>query len=84
VLPIYEFTAQVAMLQPPPPALRRVLAAAEGNQTAMDGFARVNSGVTSPAEFFSETNVRRILSAAGETGAGEAGPIGHPDGARPG
>ena len=31
----------------------------------MDGFARVNAGVTSPAEFFSEENVARIFVAAG-------------------
>ena len=35
-----------------------------GNQAAMDGFARVFSGVTSPAGFFSEENVRRIHAAA--------------------
>ena len=29
----------------------------------MDGFARVFAGVTSPAEFFSEENVKRILGA---------------------
>lgn len=28
----------------------------------MDGFARVNGGVTSPAEFFSPENVARIMS----------------------
>ena len=30
----------------------------------MDGFARVAAGVTSPAEFFSDENVGRILAAA--------------------
>jgi hypothetical protein len=35
-----------------------------GNPEAMDGFARVTAGVTSPAEFFSEANVGRILAAA--------------------
>jgi hypothetical protein len=35
-----------------------------GNQEARDGFARVMAGVTSPAEFFSEQNVGRILSQA--------------------
>jgi hypothetical protein len=33
-----------------------------GNQDAMDGFARVNAGVTSPAEFFSQENVEWIMS----------------------
>jgi hypothetical protein len=35
------------------------------NQEAMDAFARVNAGVTSPAEFFSGENVGSILAAAG-------------------
>jgi 2-polyprenyl-6-methoxyphenol hydroxylase-like FAD-dependent oxidoreductase len=64
VLPMYEFTAQLASLEPPPPELQRILEAAHGNQDAMDGFARVNAGATSPAEFFAEANVRRILAAA--------------------
>jgi flavin-dependent dehydrogenase len=64
--PIYEFTAQLATQEPPPPELQRLLAAVHGNQPAMDAFARVNSGVVSPAEFFSEANVQRILAAAGE------------------
>ncbi|MGH7725539.1 MAG: NAD(P)/FAD-dependent oxidoreductase [Candidatus Eiseniibacteriota bacterium] len=63
VLPMYEFTTGLATLEPPPPEVGRVLAASAGNQEAMDGFARVNAGVTSPAEFFSEENVGRILTA---------------------
>jgi 2-polyprenyl-6-methoxyphenol hydroxylase-like FAD-dependent oxidoreductase len=64
VLPMYELTAEIASLEPPPPELRRILEAARGNQEAMDAFARVSAGVTSPAEFFSEDNVRRIFAAA--------------------
>ena len=44
--------------------MQQLLSAAYGNQAAMDGFARVNAGVTSPAEYFSEENVSRILAAA--------------------
>ena len=62
VLPMYEFTTQLATLEPPPPELQHLLGAVHGNQEAMDGFARVNAGVTSPAEFFSEENVGRILA----------------------
>jgi hypothetical protein len=62
VLPMYEFTTELATLEPPPPALQQLLAAMPGNQEAMDGFARVNAGVTSPAEFFSPANVARIMS----------------------
>ena len=65
VLPIFEFTCQLATLEPPPPEMQQLLAAMHGNQDAMDGFARVNAGVTSPAEFFSEENVGRIFAAAG-------------------
>jgi 2-polyprenyl-6-methoxyphenol hydroxylase-like FAD-dependent oxidoreductase len=65
VLPMYEFTCQLATLQPPPPELQLLLGAVHGNQDAMDGFTRVAAGVTSPAEFFSEENVGRITSHAG-------------------
>jgi 2-polyprenyl-6-methoxyphenol hydroxylase-like FAD-dependent oxidoreductase len=64
VMPMYEFTAELASLEPPPPELQQILAAAHGNQAAMDGFARVNAGVTSPAEYFSEDSVRQIFAAA--------------------
>jgi flavin-dependent dehydrogenase len=64
VLAMFEFTCQLATLEPPPPEMQQVLGAVHGNQDAMDGFARVNAGVTSPAEFFSEENVGRIFAAA--------------------
>jgi 2-polyprenyl-6-methoxyphenol hydroxylase-like FAD-dependent oxidoreductase len=64
VLPMYELTTEFATLEPPPPEQQQLLAAMHGNQEAMDGFARVVAGVTSPAEFFSEENAGRILAAA--------------------
>jgi flavin-dependent dehydrogenase len=64
VLPMYEFTLQLAAMEPPPPELQQLLAAVHGNQEAMDGFARLNAGVTSPAEFFAEDNVTRIFASA--------------------
>jgi flavin-dependent dehydrogenase len=63
-LPMYEFTADLASLEPAPPELQQLLAAVRCDQEAMDGFARVVAGVTSPAEFFSDENVGRILDAA--------------------
>jgi 2-polyprenyl-6-methoxyphenol hydroxylase-like FAD-dependent oxidoreductase len=66
VLSMYEFTIQSATLEPPPPALQQLLDAVHGNRDAMDGFARVNAGVTSPAEFFADENVGRILAAAAD------------------
>jgi 2-polyprenyl-6-methoxyphenol hydroxylase-like FAD-dependent oxidoreductase len=64
VLPMYEFTTQFATLEPPPPELQQLLGAVHGNQQAMDEFARVMAGVLSPAEFFSEENVGRLLAMA--------------------
>jgi 2-polyprenyl-6-methoxyphenol hydroxylase-like FAD-dependent oxidoreductase len=63
VLPMYELTADFASLEPPPAELQQVLAAVHGNQPAMDDFARVIAGMTSPADFFSEENVGLILAA---------------------
>ena len=65
VLPMYEFTAQLAAMAPPPPELAQLLAAASGNRTAMDDFAGVFAGTVSPAAFFAPDNVGRILAGAG-------------------
>ena len=51
VLPMYEFTCQLATLEPPPPEMQQLLGAIHGNQKAMDGFAQMNAGTISPAEF---------------------------------
>ncbi len=52
------------MLEPPAPDLERLLAAVQGNPSAMRNFVQVTAGVLSPAEFLSEQNVQRILAAA--------------------
>ena len=66
-LPFYELTAQLAPLDPLPGELEQLLAATQGNQEAMDQFARVGGAVMSPADFFSEENVGRILDRAGRS-----------------
>jgi 2-polyprenyl-6-methoxyphenol hydroxylase-like FAD-dependent oxidoreductase len=63
-LPMYEFTCQLATLQPPPPELQQVFGAVHGNQAAMDGFARMNAGTISPPEFFAPENIGPIMAAA--------------------
>jgi 2-polyprenyl-6-methoxyphenol hydroxylase-like FAD-dependent oxidoreductase len=68
-LPMYEFTCQLATLEPPPPALARLLSAIAGDAEAMDEFVRVNAGVTSPAVFLSEANVGRLLGRAAAAAA---------------
>ena len=61
---MYDFTCDLATLEPPPPELQRILEAAHGNQAAMDGFARMNAGTISPTEFFAPENVEAIFAAA--------------------
>ena len=50
-LPMYEFTCQLATLEPPPPEMQQMLGAIQGNQRAMDGFAQMNAGTITPPEF---------------------------------
>lgn len=59
-LPMYEFTTELATLEPPPPDLVALLTAINGNQAAMDEFARLNAGVVSPADFFAPSNLARL------------------------
>jgi flavin-dependent dehydrogenase len=63
-MPIYEFTSQMATLEPPPPELQQLLGAVAADQESMDGFVSVVSGAVSPADFFSEENVGRIFASA--------------------
>ena len=62
---MFDFTCQLATLEPPPPELQQLLGAIHGNQAAMDGFMRMNAGTISPAEFFAPENVNAIVAAAG-------------------
>jgi flavin-dependent dehydrogenase len=63
-LPMYEFTTQLATLEPPPPEMQQLLGAVHGNQDAMDGFVGVTAGTVSPAEFFDPKNIGPIMGAA--------------------
>ena len=61
---MYDFTCQFATLQGPPPEMRQLLRAMRGNQQAMDGFARMNAGTMSPAEFLARDNASAFVAAA--------------------
>ena len=61
-LAFYEFTTELATLEPLPPELECVLDAVQGDQDAMDSFARVGGAVTSPPDFFAERE-RAVLRA---------------------
>ena len=64
VEPVYEFTTDLARLEPPPPEMQQLLGAVHGNQEAMDDFVSVNAATLSPAEFFAPDNIGRIMGAA--------------------
>lgn len=64
VLPMYEFTTQLATLEPPPPEMQQLLAAVAASQNAMDDFVSIAAGTLSPAEFFDPANVGRLMTAA--------------------
>jgi 2-polyprenyl-6-methoxyphenol hydroxylase-like FAD-dependent oxidoreductase len=61
---MYEFTCQLATLEPPPAEMQELFRAVSGNRKAMDDFARMNAGTISPAEFFAAENVTAITAAA--------------------
>jgi 2-polyprenyl-6-methoxyphenol hydroxylase-like FAD-dependent oxidoreductase len=62
--PMYDFTAQLATLEPPPPEVQQLLGAIDGHQTAMDAFVSVIAGTLSPAAFFDPDHLRGLLPAA--------------------
>ena len=59
---IYEFTCELATLEPPPPELQQLLASIHGNQDAMDGFAQVNAGTIPPSKFFAAKNIEALTA----------------------
>ena len=63
-MPVYQMTLQIASLQPPDEQMAGLVTAMAGNQEAMDAFARLNSGITSPAAFFAPENLGRIAGGA--------------------
>jgi 2-polyprenyl-6-methoxyphenol hydroxylase-like FAD-dependent oxidoreductase len=62
--PIYEFTTQLATLDPPPPEMQQLLAASQHNQAAMDAFVSVIAGTMSPLDFLHPDHVASILNGA--------------------
>jgi len=64
VLPIYEFTAQLASFEEPPPEMQQLLAATAADAAASDDFVSVTAGSLSPADFLAPANVERIMTSA--------------------
>jgi 2-polyprenyl-6-methoxyphenol hydroxylase-like FAD-dependent oxidoreductase len=61
VLPMFEFTTQLATLEPPPLEMQELLGAMAANQRAMDAFVSVNAGTMSPSEFFDPDHLAGVL-----------------------
>ncbi|SNT62253.1 2-polyprenyl-6-methoxyphenol hydroxylase [Asanoa hainanensis] len=60
-MPVYQMTLQIAALQPPDEQMVQLVSAIAGKQDAMDAFMRLNSGVTSPVEFFAPENIGKLV-----------------------
>ena len=65
VLPMYEFTTQLATLEPPPPEMQQLFGAIAASQESMDGFCQMNAGTISPAQFLTEESIGAIMARAG-------------------
>jgi 2-polyprenyl-6-methoxyphenol hydroxylase-like FAD-dependent oxidoreductase len=61
VLPIYEFTGQIADLATPPPEMQELLGAIAGNHKAMDEFASMFAGALPVPEFFNPAHIASLI-----------------------
>ena len=64
VRPMYEFTTQLAALEPPPPEMQALFGALRGNQNATNAFLSAITGAIPLPEFMSKENLGRIMAAA--------------------
>jgi 2-polyprenyl-6-methoxyphenol hydroxylase-like FAD-dependent oxidoreductase len=64
-MPMYEFTAQFASLEPPPPEMQSLFAALADDPEQRDRFFGVFAGSVGVADFFSPENIGRIMASVG-------------------
>lgn len=64
VMPLYELTAQIASLEPPPPEVQQLYFALLGNQEDTELLLGTMQGTVSIPEFFAPENVQRIMAKA--------------------
>jgi 2-polyprenyl-6-methoxyphenol hydroxylase-like FAD-dependent oxidoreductase len=60
---MYEFTTQLAALEPPPPEMQSLFGALRGNQDATNAFLSAITGAIPLPEFMSDENIARIRTA---------------------
>ncbi len=65
VRPMYEFTTQLAALEPPPPEMQALFGALRGHQEATNAFLSAITGAIPLPDFMSHENIGRIMAAAG-------------------
>jgi 2-polyprenyl-6-methoxyphenol hydroxylase-like FAD-dependent oxidoreductase len=65
VKPMYEFTCQLARLEPPPSHMQQLFAALRGNQEATNQFYSAITGSRPLPEFMNPQNLERIIASAG-------------------
>jgi 2-polyprenyl-6-methoxyphenol hydroxylase-like FAD-dependent oxidoreductase len=63
VMPMYDFTCQLATLKPPQAEMQQLIGAIAGKQAAMDAFVQMNAGTVSPASFFAPQNIGALFAA---------------------
>jgi 2-polyprenyl-6-methoxyphenol hydroxylase-like FAD-dependent oxidoreductase len=64
VRPMYEFTCQLATLEPPPPQMQRLFLALRGNQEATNQFYSAITGSRPLPAFMNPENLGRIMANA--------------------
>ena len=62
--PLYDFTCQLATLEPPPPQMQQLFAALRGNQEATNRFYSAITGSTPLPTFMNPENLDRIMASA--------------------
>jgi hypothetical protein len=62
-MPVYEFTHQLAALEPPPPQMQALFAALQDDEEEAGRFLGTVAGTVPLQEFFAPENVSRIVGA---------------------
>jgi 2-polyprenyl-6-methoxyphenol hydroxylase-like FAD-dependent oxidoreductase len=61
-LPMYDFTCQLASMEPPPPEMQHLLGAVSASREGGNAFASMTAGTMPVPEFFSPENIGRIMA----------------------
>jgi 2-polyprenyl-6-methoxyphenol hydroxylase-like FAD-dependent oxidoreductase len=64
VKPMYDFTCQLATLEPPPPHMQRLFLALRGNQQATNEFFSAITGSRPLPSFMNPANLDRVMASA--------------------